>query len=152
MRRHHLPRRLKDHWRNRWNDGAENHQVRLRGYIKDQYTTLKETTDRIFATIVQATWAYNTLDTDYNAAYTSIRDAFIRVFAEHDSLAVQQTLYAMGEAALNACEVIDEVDLVLPNQHRLLINLQPFGMENKNEIFVPTTEPFGKICGTIRRD
>lgn len=120
-------------------------------YIKDEYTTLKETTDRIFATTVDATWAYNALDVDFNACYTSIRNAMIRVFAEHDSLAVQQTLYAMGEAALSVCGQIDEIDLVMPNQHRLLVNLQPFGMENLNEIFVPTTEPYGKICGTIRR-
>jgi urate oxidase len=120
-------------------------------YIKDQYTTLKETTDRIFATIVQATWTYNTPDCDYNKAYSSIRDAFVRVFAEHNSLAAQQTLFAMGEEALRVCSVVDEVDLVLPNQHRLLANLQPFGMENANEIFVATSEPFGKICGTIRR-
>jgi len=122
------------------------------GYIKDQYTTLKETTDRIFATIVQASWTYNTLDADFNAAYSSIRDAFIRVFAAHNSLAVQQTLFAMGEEALSVCREIDQVSLTLPNQHRLLVNLQPFGMENPNQIFVPTTEPFGKICGTIRRD
>jgi urate oxidase len=120
-------------------------------YIKDEYTTLKETTDRIFATIVDATWSYNALDADFNACYTSIRNAMIRVFAQHDSLAVQQTLYAMGEAALSVCRQIDEIDLVMPNQHRLLVNLQPFGMENPNEIFVPTTEPYGKICGTIRR-
>jgi urate oxidase len=122
------------------------------GYIKDEFTTLKETTDRIFATIVQATWSYNSLDADFNGAYALIRDAFVRVFAEHGSLAVQQTLYAMGEEALRACEDIDVVDLVLPNQHRLLVNLQPFGLENQNEIFVPTTEPYGKICGTVRRD
>src|SRR5438477_4444555 len=121
-------------------------------FIKDEYTTLKETTDRIFATIVDATWSYNALDADFNACYMSIRNAMIRVFAEHDSLAVQQTLYAMGEAALDVCRQIDEIDLVMPNQHRLLVNLQPFGLENPNEIFVPTTEPYGKICGTIRRD
>jgi urate oxidase len=120
-------------------------------YIKDQYTTLKETTDRIFATIVQARWIYNSPDADFNKAYTSIRDAFVRVFAEHDSLAVQQTLFEMGKEAIRVCPVIDEIDLVLPNQHRLLANLQPFGMDNTNEIFVATSEPYGKICGTIRR-
>jgi urate oxidase len=121
-------------------------------YIKDQYTTLKETTDRIFATIVQATWNYTTPDADFNACYASIRDAFVRVFAEHDSLAVQQTLFAMGEEALRVCKQIDEISLVMPNQHRIPVNLQPFGLENANEIFVPTSEPYGKICGTIRRD
>lgn len=121
------------------------------GYIKDKYTTLKETTDRIFATIVEATWNYTNLAADFNTAYDAIRTAMIKVFAEHDSLAVQQTLYAMGEAALAACDAIDEISLTMPNQHRLLVNLQPFGMENPNEIFVPTSEPYGLIAGTIKR-
>jgi urate oxidase len=122
------------------------------GYIKDQYTTLKETADRIFATVLEGSWNYRSDQVDWNRCYHSIRDALIRVFAEHDSLAVQQTLFAMGEAALQACADIDQIDLAMPNQHRLLANLQPFGMENANEIFVPTSEPFGYICGTIRRD
>jgi urate oxidase len=120
-------------------------------YIKDQYTTLKETTDRIFATTVESTWTYTSSDADFNGCYQSIRDAFVNVFAAHDSLAVQQTLFAMGEAALAACSQIDEISLVMPNQHHLLINLEPFGMKNPNEIFVPTTEPYGKIAGTLRR-
>ena len=120
-------------------------------FIKDPYTTLKETTDRIFATIVQAQWNYSSADADFNACYNSIRQAIVRVFAEHDSLAVQQTLFAMGEAALAACGQIDQISFVLPNQHRLLVNLQSFGMDNANEIFVPTSEPFGDIRGTVRR-
>ncbi|HEX3358788.1 MAG TPA: urate oxidase [Tepidisphaeraceae bacterium] len=120
-------------------------------YIKDQYTTLKETTDRIFATTVNATWNFPSADAGFNGCHKTIRDAIVNVFAAHDSLAVQQTLYAMGEAALAACKEIDEISFVMPNQHHLLINLQPFGMENSNEIFVPTTEPFGMIAGTIRR-
>jgi urate oxidase len=121
------------------------------GYIKDQFTTLKETTDRIFATIVEATWDYNTDAADFNACYASIRESLVRVFATHHSLAVQQTLFEMGNAALEVCKQIDQISFVMPNQHRLLTNLQPFGMENANEIFVPTTEPYGKICGTLRR-
>jgi urate oxidase len=80
-----------------------------------------------------------------------IRAALLNVFATHDSLAVQQTLYAMGEAAIDACAEISEIELTMPNQHRLLVSLQPFGLENPNEIFVPTNEPFGLICGTISR-
>jgi urate oxidase len=121
------------------------------GYIKDKYTTLKETTDRIFATSVKATWKYSRSDADWNKSFDAIRNAMIEVFAKHDSLAVQQTLYAMGEAALNVCSDIREISLTMPNQHRLLINLDPFGMDNPNEIFVPTDEPFGLICGTIAR-
>jgi urate oxidase len=39
----------------------------------------------------------------------------------------------------------------MPNQHRLLMNLEPFGLSNPNEIFVPTSEPYGLIKGTLRR-
>ncbi|CAN5482294.1 hypothetical protein BH18VER1_BH18VER1_18090 [soil metagenome] len=31
----------------------------------------------------------------------------------------------------------------MPNKHCLLINLKPFGLENNNELFVPTDEPHG---------
>lgn len=121
------------------------------GYIRDPFTTLKETKDRIFATSVKATWKYSVNEGDWNKAFDAIRNSMIKVFAEHDSLAVQQTLYAMGEAALKACGEISEISLTMPNQHRLLVNLDPFGMDNPNEIFVPTNEPYGLICGTIGR-
>lgn len=122
------------------------------GYIRDKYTTLKETTDRIFATSVKATWQYSSVPADWNHDFNAIRTAIIEVFAEHDSLAVQQTLYAMGETALKVCGSISQITLEMPNKHRLLINLEPFGMNNPNEIFVPTDEPFGLICGTIARE
>jgi urate oxidase len=40
----------------------------------------------------------------------------------------------------------------MPNRHCLLVDLKPFGMENNNEIFVPTNEPFGLISGTVKRN
>ena len=40
----------------------------------------------------------------------------------------------------------------MPNKHYLLINLSPFGLENKNEIFVPTDEPHGQIEASVTRD
>ena len=61
------------------------------------------------------------------------------------------TLHAMGESALAACGDISEIRLTMPNKHCLLVDLAPFGMENKNEIFVPTSEPHGLISGTLKR-
>ena len=121
------------------------------GYVQDEYTTLKETTDRIFATSVTASWKYDSPDADWNANYDSIRAALLNMFATHDSLAVQQTLYAMGEEALKVCPAISEIELTMPNQHRLLVNLQPLGLDNPNEIFLPTSEPFGMISGIVSR-
>lgn len=39
----------------------------------------------------------------------------------------------------------------MKNKHCLLIDLSPFGMENKNEIFVPTDEPHGQIEASVTR-
>jgi urate oxidase len=80
-----------------------------------------------------------------------ILNALLAVFAENYSPSVQVTLFQMGEAALKAVKGISKIHIEMPNQHCLLINLKPFGLENKNELFVPTDEPHGQIEGTIAR-
>ena len=64
---------------------------------------------------------------------------------------VQHTIFAMGEAVLGAVPLIAEVSLTMPNQHRILANLEPFGLSNANEVFVNTSEPYGLIKGTVGR-
>ena len=132
------------------------------GYIKDSLTTLPETTDRLFGTVVKADWTYTAAAIasaaanpdqaiDFNKARTHLRDAMLTTFAKHDSLSVQQTLYAMGEAALAHTDIIDKVYLLMPNKHNLLIDLKRFDRDNPNHIFVPTDEPHGTIEATIIR-
>lgn len=121
------------------------------GFIRDAYTTLPETHDRIFATVLSANWLYSQTSIDWNRCHQRVRLALLETFSGHKSQSVQQTLYAMGAAALAACPQVEEIHLRMPNKHHLLVNLQPFGLENKNEIFVPTEEPFGVITGTVRR-
>lgn len=121
------------------------------GFMRDAFTTLPETTDRIMGTSVSVDWTYTPGSHDFNSVLDRTRTAIIDVFAKHYSKAVQETLYEMGQAVLNACPEIAEISITLPNQHRIPVNLQPFGLPNKNEIFVPQDEPFGLIKGTIRR-
>ncbi len=121
------------------------------GFIRDQYTTLPETQDRILATEVQARWLYSAARVDFDDVHRRVRTALLETFATHDSLSVQQTLHAMGAAALAACATLEEITLTLPNMHRTLVDLERFGRENRNEIFVATDEPFGLISGTLRR-
>ena len=120
-------------------------------YIKDEYTTLKETADRIFCTQCEVNWTYNRLPDDFTVLYDSIRELLLRSFAHHKSLSVQQTLYAMGEAVLNQFDMVEEISLKMPNKHHIPFNLDQFGMENKNEIFIATDEPYGYITGTVTR-
>lgn len=121
-------------------------------FLHDEFTTLADADDRIFATLLNATWTYAAGASDWNQAYDKITAAMIDVFAQHKSLAVQQTLFAMGRAALEVWPAVVSMDLAMPNQHRIPVNLQPFGKPNRNEIFVMTTEPFGLITATVARE
>ena len=93
----------------------------------------------------------STAGIDFNKVRTHLREVMLTTFAKHDSLSVQQTLFAMGEAALDHTTLIDEIYLLMPNKHNLLVDLSRFGQENPNHIFVPTDEPHGTIEATIRR-
>ena len=130
-------------------------QSAFTGYIKDSLTTLPETTDRLFGTALKAEWPYTpegiAAGIDFNKVRDHLREVMVSAFAKHDSLSVQQTLYAMAEAALDHTTLIDEIYLLMPNKHNLLVDLSRFGQENPNHIFVPTDEPHGTIEATIRR-
>lgn len=121
------------------------------GYPKCEYTTLPETADRILATSFRATWHFAAAPVSYRVADDAILGAMLRVFAENYSPSAQTTLFQMGEAALGACAEISRIDLAMPNKHCLLLNLAPFGLENKNEVFVPTEEPHGSIEASVAR-
>lgn len=122
------------------------------GYPRDEFTTLPETNDRILATSCDATWTWSSIPANYNTASDAILEAMLAVFANNYSTSAQASVYQMGAAALNACREIARLDLKMPNQHCVLINLKPFGLENENEVFVPTDEPHGQIEGSVVRD
>jgi urate oxidase len=130
-------------------------QSAFTGYIKDALTTLPETTDRLFGTALKAEWPYTpegiSAGIDFNKVRSHLREVMVSTFAKHDSLSVQQTLYAMAEAALDHTTLINEIYLLMPNKHNLLVDLARFGQENPNHIFVPTDEPHGTIEATVRR-
>jgi len=120
-------------------------------YIKDKYTTLKETGDRVFSTSVEAVWSYANRDVNYARVTDEVRRIILEIFSHHHSLSVQQTLYEIGKNVIDEIEEVDEISLSLPNKHYLLFNLEQFQMDNRNEIFIPTDEPFGLIEGTVKR-
>ncbi len=73
-------------------------------------------------------------------------------FAAHHSLSLQQTLYAMGSAVLEACPAVHEIRLSMPNRHHFVVDLAPFGLENPNEVFHADDRPYGLIEGAVIRD
>jgi urate oxidase len=121
------------------------------GFVKDCYTTLPETTERIFCTSVKADWRYTNAEAATGATWRDVRRTIIEIFAEHDSLSVQHTLYAMGEAVLEKFADVAEIAFSLPNIHCLPVDFTRFGMENDNRIFMPTDEPHGLIEARLSR-
>ncbi len=121
------------------------------GYTKDPYTTIKETDDRICATSMEARWSWAKPPADYEAANALILQTMLEVFATTYSSSVQDSLYRMGEAALAAVPELEKISLACPNKHYLLVNLEPFGLDNPNAVFTPTDEPHGQIECVIGR-
>lgn len=121
------------------------------GFPRDKYTTLPEATDRIFSTAIKAVWRYDAPEAANDEIFQAIRQTIIEIFAGHDSLSVQHTLYAMGEAVLEKFTEIAEIAFSLPNIHCLPIDMTKLGQENENRIFVPTDEPHGLIEARLTR-
>jgi len=121
-------------------------------FLRDEFTTLTETGDRIFATAVTAKWVYNDTPDNWRGARERIRATLIREFAARFSPSVQATLYEMASAVLDAEPVVEEINLSMPNLHRHLVDLSPFELDNPNVLFVPTDEPHGIINAGVARE
>ncbi len=122
------------------------------GFPRDRYTTLEETHDRILATAVTARWRHAAAGVDWRASFKLARSTLLAAFATHHSLALQQTLYAIGEAVLEAQREIVEVRLSMSNKHHFTVDLAPFGLTNDQEVFYASDRPYGLIEGTVTRD
>ncbi len=126
------------------------------GFDRDRYTTLPEVDDRLMATKVRATWGYGRevgadAGFDFDGAWKRATVALMDAFAEHFSRSVQESIWIMGTAMMDAEPSIEWVRMVLPNLHHWKVDLAPFEMDNPGEVFFPTTEPHGLIDATVRR-
>ncbi len=126
------------------------------GFLADDYTVLEPTRDRVMATSLVAQWRYRRSDdgwqTDWDETYAGVKSQLIKQFALVHSLALQQTLFEMGKAVLEAYGDIVEVRLSAPNKHHFAYDLSPFGLDNDNEVFNADDRPYGLIQATVIRD
>jgi urate oxidase len=122
------------------------------GYIKDRYTTLEETRDRILATAVKARWRHATAEGDWGTSFTVARGLLLDAFATTHSLSLQQSLHAMASAILTERPEIVEVRMSMPNKHHFVVDLSPFGLENHNEVFHADDRPYGLIEACVHAE
>ena len=127
----------------------------FRGFPRDRYTTLAETSDRILATAVQARWRHARpvpAAPGWTESYRAAREAMLAAFSGTYSYSLQQTLFAMGQRVLDGRPEIAEIRLSLPNKHHFEVDMSPFGLVNAGEVFYVSDRPYGLIEGTVVRD
>ena len=121
------------------------------GFLREQFTTLPETDDRILATIVTARWVYNTAQADFDRLWSGVMDRTLETFTDHYSPSVQNTLYRMGKAVLEAFPEIEKIWYSFPNVHHIPYDLERFGIQNEGEIFHATQDPYGQSEDWVER-
>ncbi|XP_029356787.1 uricase [Echeneis naucrates] len=132
-------------------------QSGFEGFLRDRFTTLQEAKDRCFCTSVYSRWRYSKAHgVDFDAAWKSVKEAIIEKFAgPYDrgefSPSVQKTLYDAQVLVLNRIPEVEEIEIVMPNQHYFTIDMTKMGLNNKDEVLLPLDNPSGNITGTVRR-
>ncbi|KAG8424202.1 hypothetical protein J3458_001022 [Metarhizium acridum] len=134
------------------------------GFVRDEYTTLPETWDRILSTDVDASWKWATFADlkaveesvpKFDKAWDSARNITLKLFAEDNSASVQNTMYKMCEQILDAVPETETVAYSLPNKHNFELDLSWHnGLQNTGkdaEVYVPQTCPNGLIKCEVSR-
>jgi urate oxidase len=122
----------------------------FRAFLRDEYTTLAETSDRILATDVVARWRYQGAPgswaggESWDLAFEGIREQLVTAFAETYSYSLQHTLFAMGRAALEKHPEVAEIRLTLPNKHHF--------EQGSHDVYFAADRPYGLIEGTVTHD
>ncbi|KIA64846.1 factor-independent urate hydroxylase [Nocardia vulneris] len=121
-------------------------------FLSDEFTVLAPTHDRMLATTLVVAWRFaGTTGIAWDDVYAGIRARLVETFATHHSKALQQTLFEMGKAALQAYPVLAEIRLAAPNKHHFDYDLARFGIENNGEVYYAADRPYGLIHATLQR-
>ncbi|KAK7290468.1 hypothetical protein RIF29_04916 [Crotalaria pallida] len=137
------------------------------GFIRDKYTALPETRERMLATEVTARWRYSyesllsvpQKPLYFTEKYLDVKKVLVDTFFGPPNVgvyspSVQGTLYQMAKATLNRFPDISSIQLKMPNIHFLPVNIS--GKEGQivkfdNDVYLPTDEPHGSIEASLSR-
>ncbi|KAL1330885.1 uricase-2 isozyme 2 [Arachis ipaensis] len=137
------------------------------GFIRDKYTALPETRERMLATEVTGLWRYSYESLSsvpqkplyFVERYDDVKRVLLETFFGPPNVgvyspSVQNTLYQMARATLNRFPDIDSVQLKMPNIHFLPVNISNTGgqiVKFNDDVYLPTDEPHGSIQATLSR-
>ncbi|XP_010262992.1 PREDICTED: uricase-2-like isoform X1 [Nelumbo nucifera] len=137
------------------------------GFVRDEYTALPETRERMLATEVSALWRYHFESLSsipakplyFTEKFLDVKKVLISTFFGHVkgvySPSVQSTLYDMARAVLNRFPDISSINLRMPNLHFLPANISskdnPAIVKFDDDVYIPTDEPHGTIQASLSR-
>jgi urate oxidase len=145
-----------------------NEQSGFERFVRDKYTILPETRERMLATEVNASWRYSyesvasipTKGLYFSEKFMDVKKVLMDTFFGPPetgvySPSVQRTLYLMGSAVLKRFADVSSIHLKMPNIHFLPVNLStkenPSMVKFKDDVYLPTDEPHGSIEATLSR-
>lgn len=141
------------------------------GFVRDEYTTLPETWDRILSTDVDAAWKWSIFPDvkaveasvpKFDKAWEDARNITMKLFAEDESASVQATMYKMSERILEAVPDVVTVTYELPNKHYFELGKCPLvlvlhdiftDVQNRSELAQGTAKHWQGcrgICSSVR--
>ncbi|KAG8501830.1 hypothetical protein CXB51_004730 [Gossypium anomalum] len=143
-------------------------QSGFEGFIRDKYTALPETRERMLATEVTASWRYSYVSVSsipqkslyFNEQYLNVKKALVDTFFGPPergvySASVQSTLLQMAKAVLGRFGDISSVKLKMPNIHFLPVNISSKDhgsiVKFDDDVYLPTDEPHGSIEASLSR-
>lgn len=143
-------------------------QSGFEGFIRDKYTALPETRERMLATEVTASWRYSYESVSsipqkslyFNEQYLNVKKALVDAFFGPPergvySASVQSTLLQMAKAVLGRFGDISSVKLKMPNIHFLPVNISSKDhgsiVKFNDDVYLPTDEPHGSIEASLSR-
>jgi urate oxidase len=107
------------------------------GFVRDEFTTLKETWDRILSTEVDAVWEWKKFGGleevkqwaaagKFDKAWELARYVTLKTFCEDNSASVQATMYKMAQEIIEKAPGVEHVEYSLPNKHFFEIGKSQF--------------------------
>ncbi|CAI8601987.1 unnamed protein product [Vicia faba] len=143
-------------------------QSGFEGFVRDKYTVLPDTRERMLATEITALWRYS-YESVYDVPqepfyftdkYLAVKRVLLDTFFGPPkegvySPSVQSTLYQMANATLNRFPDIASIQLKMPNIHFLPVNLSNKDgqiVKFNDDVYLPTDEPHGSIEASLNRN
>jgi len=144
-------------------------------FVRDEFTTLVEVSDRIFSTAVDLEYTFTgpvvlltaegkvteaslenvKNEKEFDAVARRARAITLETFAEDESASVQATLYKMGVQLVEEHVQIEEVRYALPNKHYVPVDMKYIGVDNTTpscaEVFCALSSPSGLIRAVVGR-